>query len=461
MIDAARLKTTLQKAGLQSSNQPLYQLLNQLIDDLTSASKSITSITGSSSITITLPENIIPPQLEDQVIEDNPISAPFEQLWRRTNTGIYYADGNVGIGTLTPANKLHSVDATAAQAIFTGWTNPGASGNANPNNGEIILGDTAAFQARFRYDGFGSGHLFIDNSWDDATADIYFRTRTAGTAVNGLVVRGNGRVGVGIVTPSTRMEVKQTDNTDTSPTFRVSRTASAGDFLPIAAFGGGANGDLLFNTDSSGINAFTTWTVWDITDNRWEAQATTTVAATQIFFSTDGSIAFKTQPSAAVTAGDPLTFNDTLTLLGNGNINIGGKAAIYNGITTAGFGLPAIYGENGATAQTGDVASVSTYTVGASDGDFLISCNVNVTVFTAGTQSVQCTYTDETNTPRTLSLTVSSITGTFGLTVGATGAYEGVPLHIRAKASTAITIKTVGTLWNGTYNVRGAIIQIG
>jgi len=41
------------------------------------------------------------------------------------------------------------------------------------------------------------------------------------------------------------------------------------------------------------------------------------------------------------------------------------------------------------------------------------------------------------------------------------GAYEGVPLHIRAKASTAITVATTGTFTSVTYNVEGYITQIG
>lgn len=145
---------------------------------------------------------------------------------------------------------------------------------------------------------------------------------------------------------------------------------------------------------------------------------------------------------------------------GTGNLDIGAKLTAYNNIATAGWGLVAIPGSGRSVGQTGDVASVTAFTVTGADGDFIVSCNMNVTTYTAGTQSIQVTYTDETNTSRTLTLTTSSITGTFGLSVGAAGAFEGVPLHIRAKVSTAITVKTVGTVWNGTYNVSGNIMQI-
>lgn len=113
------------------------------------------------------------------------------------------------------------------------------------------------------------------------------------------------------------------------------------------------------------------------------------------------------------------------------------------------------------TAQTGAVASVVVYTNAASDGSFLISSNINVTAYTAGTVTVACDYTDETNTARTFTFTFSNLTGTLSTTIGATGPYEGFPAHIRCKASTSITIKTTVSIFTGTYNVEGYITQIG
>lgn len=136
------------------------------------------------------------------------------------------------------------------------------------------------------------------------------------------------------------------------------------------------------------------------------------------------------------------------------------KITAYQNITTAGWGIPAIYGSGRVTAQAAAVASVATYTVGAADGSFYISSNVNVTAFSVGTFNVTCTYTDEGNTSRTVTFNFSSITGTLGIAIAAAGAFEGIPLHIRCKASTAITIATTGTFTSLTYNVEGSIIQI-
>jgi len=145
------------------------------------------------------------------------------------------------------------------------------------------------------------------------------------------------------------------------------------------------------------------------------------------------------------------------------SFNLTGKTTKYNNISTAGWGSPAIYGYGRSSAQSAAVASVASYTVGGSDGTFLVSANILVTASVTNSFTCTCTYTDEAGNSRTLTLTFSNIGGTLLNTitnVTGTGAYEGVPLHIRAKASTSITIATTGTFTSVTYNVEGAITQI-
>lgn len=116
------------------------------------------------------------------------------------------------------------------------------------------------------------------------------------------------------------------------------------------------------------------------------------------------------------------------------------------------------------TAVTSAQASVSTFTVGAADASFLVSANVLITTSTTYSFTVTCAYTDESNTARTLTLTFSNIGGTFATTIANAGGavpYEGIPMHIRCKASTAITIATTGTFTSVTYNAEGIIQQIG
>ncbi len=115
------------------------------------------------------------------------------------------------------------------------------------------------------------------------------------------------------------------------------------------------------------------------------------------------------------------------------------------------------------TAQTAAVASVATFTLGALDASFRIGCNVNVTTSTTHSFSAQVDYTDETNTAVTLTLNVTQLAGTIITVitnVTGVGPYEGIPVDIRCKASTAITVKTTGTFTIVTYNVEAIIQQL-
>lgn len=141
-----------------------------------------------------------------------------------------------------------------------------------------------------------------------------------------------------------------------------------------------------------------------------------------------------------------------------------GHISVYENISTVGFGVPAIFAAGRLTAQTAAQASVSTYTVGAADGSFEVSANVNVTTSTAHTFTVTIAYTDEGNTSRTLTAGFTQLSGATFLTaitnVTGAGPYESPVYHIRCKAATAITIATVGTFTTVTYNVEGIIKQM-
>ena len=135
--------------------------------------------------------------------------------------------------------------------------------------------------------------------------------------------------------------------------------------------------------------------------------------------------------------------------------------AYYATVTTNAIRKMIVAGTTGrATAQTAAVASVATYTLGAADQTFEVSANVLVTTSSAENFTVTCAYTDEGNTARTVTLNFQILAGTIGTAINfANGAvpYEGVVVHIRCKASTAITIATTGTFTGATYNVEGVI----
>lgn len=167
------------------------------------------------------------------------------------------------------------------------------------------------------------------------------------------------------------------------------------------------------------------------------------------------------QENLSITSGGQTNLGGTHTSGGTrGALSMTNKILNYNSINTTGWGTPAIYGTGRSTGQTASVPTVATYTVGASDGSFLVSANVNVTAYTAGTFTTTVDYTDETNTPQTLTLNFSDLAGTLGTTIAAAGVFEGLTLRIRAKAATSITVATVGTFTTLTYNVEADITQV-
>ena len=150
----------------------------------------------------------------------------------------------------------------------------------------------------------------------------------------------------------------------------------------------------------------------------------------------------------------------------DGVLTLNDKVTTYNAVATTGWGVPAIYGTAARVVdQTAQSVAVSVYTVGAADGSFEVSANVNVTASGTHSFSMDVTYTDETNTARTLILPMVQLAGNFvtgGLITNVTGVgpYESPVIHIRAKAATSITIRpSAGTFTSVTYNAEGIIKQ--
>lgn len=125
--------------------------------------------------------------------------------------------------------------------------------------------------------------------------------------------------------------------------------------------------------------------------------------------------------------------------------------------------VSAIVAQARATAQTAAAASIATFTPTA-DATFRVTGNILVTTATNHSFTMTCTYTDEGNTARTLTLPFVLVAGSaIVITVAnATGTvpYQGLPIQVRAKANTAITLQTTGTFTTVTYNVEGIIERV-
>lgn len=166
-------------------------------------------------------------------------------------------------------------------------------------------------------------------------------------------------------------------------------------------------------------------------------------------------------PTITATGASP-NENLVLTPGGTGGVTVTSAITSYKGVATAGWGVGAIQAAAEVTAQSAANASIATYTVGAADGTFEVSAQANVTAATAISTTLTCTYTDKSNTSRVMIFPVQQLTGSFiagGLITG-TGAWETPVMHIRCKASTAITIGTsAGTFTGVTYSADATIVQ--
>ncbi len=107
--------------------------------------------------------------------------------------------------------------------------------------------------------------------------------------------------------------------------------------------------------------------------------------------------------------------------------------------------------------------TIGSYTVGASDGSFDVSANINVTTATAHSFTVTCAYTNENNVAQTYTFGFNQLSGAVFITaitnVTGVNSYESGVVHLRAKAGTTITIATTGTFTTVTYNGEGLIRQ--
>lgn len=114
--------------------------------------------------------------------------------------------GRVGIGTSSPGTTLDiNVSNDEGVRIY------GTGGSDDPT---FELGDGTNLGnegLKLWYDS-SAGAVYFDNVWNNANADILFRTKTTGTPVDALTIKGSGKVGIGTTTPQDTLDVVGTIN---------------------------------------------------------------------------------------------------------------------------------------------------------------------------------------------------------------------------------------------------------
>ncbi len=184
----------------------------------------------------------------------------------------------------------------------------------------------------------------------------------------------------------------------------------------------------------------------------------------------DGGINFRGQPVVDYNAGAlKLSAMNGVNLTALNASNLGSGTVPDARFPAA---LPVIngdalrYTQGRFTAQTAAKAIVKQITVGAADGSFEVSANVKVTTSGSESFAVLVDYTDESSAAQSQRLVFSG-GGGFATTnnifnMGGTEPYCGIPMRIRAKTGTTITISTEagGTYTGCTYNIEGSIKQV-
>lgn len=99
----------------------------------------------------------------------------------------------------------------------------------------------------------------------------------------------------------------------------------------------------------------------------------------------------------------------------------------------------------------------------ATQASYVITANVLVTASTTHSFNVDCQYTDEGGTARTIHLPFAQLAGTVTPTIANAGGavpYAGIPVQIHTQANSSISIVGAGTFTSVTFNVEGSITQV-
>jgi hypothetical protein len=366
--------------------------------------------------------------------------------------------GFVGIGTIAPVGLLHLssntgtrlVTDSAGTAVFSKNVYRAARGTQAALT-DIVNGDTIG---AFEFQGYSSGYQngpqitgAVNGTFTTGQApptELRFITNAVNAAqVIQMTLNDTGNLGLGVNPPKLRLHARGPLVGSGAPAN--SGSTAAGNMRVDDAAGISMD----FGSINSGI--FPGWIqVHDATN-----QAVNYPLSLQ---PNGGNVGLGTvNPAALFTVGSGTSSQY--------QVDSTFKVVKYANVATTGWGHPAIYASGRLVAQTAAV-TLTTYTVGAADGSFLISANINVTTSTLHNFTATCVYTDESNVSRTFTFGFSQLAGATLISaitqVTGAGPYESPVSHIRCIAGSTITIATVGGggFTTVTYNGEGHISQI-
>jgi len=245
---------------------------------------------------------------------------------------------NIGNGVQLKLNKNAATDTASIlyQTSYSGRAEVGLTGDDDFHF--KVSADGAAWTTALTIDRT-TGIVSLpasDFATKSGTETLSHKTLSGATAIPNGTIDASGNLGIRTTTTSAAALTVQS-SAASLPAARIDGTSSSGDYTPVLDLAiGTATPVTRFWGHSGGAAAWTSWANWNVSTDRWEAPASTTVGAAQILFndSLGGNIIFKTKATATWTAGDPITFNVPLYLTGAGTVAIGGSSVVSGSALT-------------------------------------------------------------------------------------------------------------------------------
>lgn len=424
-IDPSRLYSALLNTGLQQKDNPLYQVIKNLIDNLVAAVKAINSSgSGTGTTGATGPQGLqgiqgIPGfaisdsendgsddviQLGAQAsaaaltfIQGSIIFAGLLGALSEDNSSFFWDDTNkrMGINNNTPDKKLVI---NVAQLLNDG-VYLDSTGSA----------DNIGFFIRYGGAGFGK---FIANI---GSGGFTFDSQGSGSPLNFAI---SGTIHDFLTNVKKTLQFNQVSKTILGQSQMLELRDITGSIGTRTEIGIGYQGGTYFpavigyfETDDSG--------------------------------QTNGSLYLATR---GVTTDSPVI--QRITILSTGEVQLDKIINKYNGIATVGYGVPAIVGLDNRTGLTGvDGAATTLYTAIAANSLFRISADIFATAAVTGTASYTIKWT-ENSTSQSMVVTATA--------VNTLGTQSNL---IRPDNGTAITAQLTG-VFTGTFSVAGLVEQL-
>lgn len=505
-IDPSRLYTALLNTGLQRKDNALYQVIHDLIKTVTSINIQINPINPVPSPTpiITNVTQLLGSFLDNNG-EDTLISIPSEQFWRRSNTGIYYLDGNISISSENVSNFINFTSVSVRQL-----TTPTRGGIGFIADGGIrIENSLATLRGDFSYNGMdlqdldlsvvgnGSGILFLAN----VAHTSFDRIQFGGVTISFPALKRNGAA----------LEAKFADNSGYS-------SFGAAKYY----FEGVTSSFPMFKRTGAGINCRL---ADDSSDAELSCNNLTVANGGAIIgtsrgrwtFGSDGQLAIQNNAgtnTASLVAGQGLDIGSNLRVIQNGDgvlffsnvaqtavnprIQFGGTSNSFPAIrrssttiqirladesgdaplsalsgkfssltsgkipiaSTGGLlidstsslsvaaGTPQIVASTFEKAETGTDANVLTYTVGAADEFLVVQIAVDVSALTGTSVAATVTWKDSNNATQTSTVTL-------------TGVADGnINIPINAFTTTNVVVSTVFVGVTTAYKISAFITRL-